>query len=226
MAGCSFSLTIWHHTRELSAVIFVQISEQECSIAERRWSWTPENLVVSPPLHLVHWVSWHWAQQEQVTSCHSCHVHLSSTNWRPCKKKFSKLYFLLNMNNSSWWYCIWEQGITSWLVSGSVLLWCKLHRKCNKKYWVWVDCGWCEGIHVYLHTININPGSMRSAGNSVGGNTLVHTPVPGMNARDIQMTDYFTSWTQILPYHQPEISRRSRTTSLTHNQEMNTRKGL
>ena len=116
-----------------------------------------------------------------------------------------------------WWYCIWEQGITSWLVSGSVLLWCKLHRKCNKKYWVWVDCGWCEGIHVYLHTININPGSMRSAGNSVGGNTLVHTPVPGMNARDIQMTDYFTSWTQILPYHQPKISRRSRTTFLTHN---------
>ena len=57
--------------------------------------------------------------------------------------------------------------------------------------------------NVSLHTININPGRMSSAGNVVGGNTFVQSTVSGLYARDVQMTDNVAAWTQILPYHQP-----------------------
>ena len=54
-----------------------------------------------------------------------------------------------------------------------------------------------------LVTINVNPGAVPDTGHCVGGHTRVLAPVPGVNTRDVEMTDNLATWTVILAHHQP-----------------------
>ena len=52
-------------------------------------------------------------------------------------------------------------------------------------------------------TINVHPGAVPQAGHSVGGYTGVLAPVPGVDTRDVEMTDNLATWTVILAHHKP-----------------------
>ena len=56
---------------------------------------------------------------------------------------------------------------------------------------------------IKIVTININPGTVPHTGHSVGGQAGVEAAIPGVNTRDVEMTDDLATWTEILPYHQP-----------------------
>ena len=81
MAGGTVPLAVEHDTGELPTVLLVHVLDQEGSITERSGSGTSDDLVVSPPLHLLHWIPGHWTQEEDVSPGHASHIDLTSAHW-------------------------------------------------------------------------------------------------------------------------------------------------
>ena len=80
MTGGTVSLAVGDHAGEPSTVLLVHILDQEGSITQRSRSGPPDNLVVCPPLHLLHWIPRYRTQEEDILPGHSCNIDLTSAD--------------------------------------------------------------------------------------------------------------------------------------------------